>query len=229
MNVGIVCCNTARSYSLPVSIYTPTYLYPHLYIHLYSPVSIHTKSTYSSILSPHSILYIHMSTHSHMRPPTHPCTHPSTRPLINHPSIHPPTHPPQYLSTHLSTHLSTNPSTVILCSHTMHSSSKATLPRTIPAVADIPDEANLPSKLLLNLCFLTGVLTFAVVLGVVADEIHGVVASMDEGRIAVAEHNHTVVLHYNEQTGPLLRQVRNGASCTHICFHTGGVDWLRMR
>ena len=97
---------------------------------------------------------------------------------------------------------------------------------------NIAGEQNPLSWLLLNSIFLLGTFTFAVVLGVVSDDITqevkrcaactactlsaansgystqpACVCSIREGNYAVLTEGHILILNWNRQTGPLLRQL----------------------
>ena len=55
---------------------------------------------------------------------------------------------------------------------------------------------------------------FAAVLGIVTDDIGSAVAEVRAGNFPVAEHGHTLVLGWNRQTLPTLKQVR-----VYVCVY----------
>ena len=61
--------------------------------------------------------------------------------------------------------------------------------------------------MVLNSIFQIGLLTFAVVLGVVTSDISAAVEHIQSGNYAVVESGHTVILNWNKLTIPILRQV----------------------
>ncbi len=63
------------------------------------------------------------------------------------------------------------------------------------------------AALVLHSIFQLGLLTFAVVLGVVCSDISAAVESIQSGNYAVVESGHTVILNWNKLTIPVLRQV----------------------
>lgn len=72
---------------------------------------------------------------------------------------------------------------------------------------------------MLNSIFQIGLLTFAVVLGVVTSDISAAVEHIQSGNYAVVESGHTVILNWNKLTIPILRQVGNAAKVQLcICF-----------
>lgn len=75
------------------------------------------------------------------------------------------------------------------------------------AGADATVEANQRAALVLHSVFQLGLLTFAVVLGVVCSDISAAVESIQSGNYAVVESGHTVILNWNKLTIPVLRQV----------------------
>lgn len=76
----------------------------------------------------------------------------------------------------------------------------------IPGV-NLLNESNLIAGILLNTMFLLGTFTFAVVLGVVSDDISSEVKSIRSGNYPVMDKDHILVLNWNRQTIPLLRQL----------------------
>ncbi|GMH41923.1 hypothetical protein BSKO_09842 [Bryopsis sp. KO-2023] len=73
--------------------------------------------------------------------------------------------------------------------------------------ADACDEKNIPSTIVANLIFMSGLLTFAVILGIVCDDISSMVQDVRLGNYQVLEEGHTVVLNCNKQLGSVLRQM----------------------
>lgn len=77
--------------------------------------------------------------------------------------------------------------------------------------ADVTSEENKYAGLVMHLVFVAGLFTFAVLLGIVTDDIGSAVEHVRKGNYPVIERNHTVVLGWNRQTIPLLRQVCGNA------------------
>ncbi|DBB16525.1 TPA: hypothetical protein ACH3X3_014790 [Trebouxia sp. C0006] len=73
--------------------------------------------------------------------------------------------------------------------------------------AKVTEETTLPAALLMNLIFLCGLFTFAVVLGFVSEEIKSQLRSVKAGNYAVIAQDHTLVLNWNPQLVPLLKQM----------------------
>jgi hypothetical protein len=59
----------------------------------------------------------------------------------------------------------------------------------------------------LNVTHVIGLFTYALVLGIVSDDVQQTVAGFKQGNSVVMERNHTVVLNVNNTTSNLLRQV----------------------
>lgn len=76
-------------------------------------------------------------------------------------------------------------------------------------------EPNYKASLVINSIFQLGLLTFAVVLGVVCNDISAAVEAVQSGNYAVVESGHTVILNWNKLTIPILRQVSSERSS---CF-----------
>ncbi|KAK9814063.1 hypothetical protein WJX72_000188 [[Myrmecia] bisecta] len=76
----------------------------------------------------------------------------------------------------------------------------------VPGV-NVLAESTLGSALLINAIFLLGTFFFAVVLGVVSDDIASEVKAIRSGNYPVITDDHIVVLNWNRQTVPLLRQL----------------------
>ena len=68
-------------------------------------------------------------------------------------------------------------------------------------------EPSLAAGVVVHAVYVLGMLTFAVVLGIVTDDIGSAFDAMRRGTHTVAETGHTVVLGWNRQALPLLRQV----------------------
>ncbi|KAL0031396.1 hypothetical protein WJX79_008726 [Trebouxia sp. C0005] len=73
--------------------------------------------------------------------------------------------------------------------------------------ADATVVPNDRAALVLHSIFQLGLLTFAVVLGVVCSDISAAVESIQSGNYAVVESCHTVILNWNKLTIPVLRQM----------------------
>ncbi|KAK9797373.1 hypothetical protein WJX73_006662 [Symbiochloris irregularis] len=76
----------------------------------------------------------------------------------------------------------------------------------IPGVTVIGEVNQLTSHLM-NIMWLFGTFTFAIVLGVVTEDIVATVVNIRSGNYPVVAQNHTLVLNWNSQTVPLLRQI----------------------
>ena len=61
---------------------------------------------------------------------------------------------------------------------------------------------------MLNLTHVIGIFTYALVLGIVSDDVQQTVESFKTGNTAVMERDHTIVLNSNRTTPNLLRQAR---------------------
>lgn len=66
------------------------------------------------------------------------------------------------------------------------------------------DDDNKLGKFVLNICFLVGLITFAVVLGTVTNDLESAVQDLTSGTGPVVEKNHTLMLNINSNTGALL-------------------------
>ncbi|KAL3139211.1 hypothetical protein ABBQ32_005982 [Trebouxia sp. C0010 RCD-2024] len=76
----------------------------------------------------------------------------------------------------------------------------------IPGVTVI-GEVNAWTSNVMNLIWLIGTFTFAVVLAVVTEDIVATVLAVRKGNYPVVATNHTLILNWNSQTVPLLRQI----------------------
>mmetsp|Transcript_28169 Transcript_28169/g.61818 ORF Transcript_28169/g.61818 Transcript_28169/m.61818 type:complete len:801 (+) Transcript_28169:46-2448(+) len=76
----------------------------------------------------------------------------------------------------------------------------------LPGMA-VLNEKSLPAALLVNFVFYLGLFTFAIFLGVVTDEVKTTLKSVKNGKYPVRQVGHTVILHWNEHTPALLRQM----------------------
>lgn len=63
------------------------------------------------------------------------------------------------------------------------------------------------ASIVANIIFVSGLLTFAVILGIVCDDISSIVEEVRSGNYEVLEEGHTIVLNSNKQLGSVLRQV----------------------
>ncbi|GBF95117.1 ion channel POLLUX [Raphidocelis subcapitata] len=72
---------------------------------------------------------------------------------------------------------------------------------------DITQEEKTSGLLISNAVYLAGMLGFAAVLGIIIDDISSAVAEVRHGNFPIAERGHTVVLGWNRQTLPTLRQI----------------------
>jgi hypothetical protein len=59
----------------------------------------------------------------------------------------------------------------------------------------------------MNLTHIVGLFSYALVLGVVVEDVTATVQSFKRGNTAICDHGHTVILNKNRHTGPL--QVRS--------------------
>ena len=73
--------------------------------------------------------------------------------------------------------------------------------------ADSTAEENWKSVIVAQLIVFCGMFTFAILIGVVSDEIASKVDEVKTGNSKVYERNHTVILNWNNQLIPLLKQV----------------------
>ena len=77
-------------------------------------------------------------------------------------------------------------------------------------------EPNYKASLVINTIFQLGLLTFAVVLGVVCNDISAAVENVQSGNYTVVESGHTVILNWNKLTIPVLRQVKPICLCDSL-------------
>ena len=73
--------------------------------------------------------------------------------------------------------------------------------------ADSTAEETWKSVVVAQLIVFCGMFTFAILIGVVSDEIANKVDEVKTGNSKVFERNHTVILNWNDQLIPLLKQV----------------------
>lgn len=73
--------------------------------------------------------------------------------------------------------------------------------------ARVTEETSLPAAMLINAAFLTGVFTFAVVIGIVSEEIKSKLSAVRRGNIPLATTDHLLVCNWNRQAPLLLRQM----------------------
>ncbi|WIA39518.1 hypothetical protein OEZ86_005609 [Tetradesmus obliquus] len=71
----------------------------------------------------------------------------------------------------------------------------------------VESERGLAADVVLHLVYLAGLFTFAVVLGIVTDDISTQVDKVRCGNYPVVERSHTVLLNWNHQTLPVLKQM----------------------
>lgn len=73
--------------------------------------------------------------------------------------------------------------------------------------ADSTGEETVKSAIVAQLIVFCGMFTFAILIGVVSDEIASKVDEVKNGNSKVYEQNHTVILNWNDQLIPLLKQI----------------------
>ncbi|KAF6253223.1 hypothetical protein COO60DRAFT_1548067 [Scenedesmus sp. NREL 46B-D3] len=73
--------------------------------------------------------------------------------------------------------------------------------------SSVDSERSFGADVVLHLVYLAGLFTFAVVLGIVTDDISTKVDKVRCGNYPVVERNHTVLLNWNHQTLPVLKQM----------------------
>eukprot|EP00878_Enallax_costatus_P024281 GHUV01025906.1.p1 GENE.GHUV01025906.1~~GHUV01025906.1.p1 ORF type:complete len:571 (+),score=147.54 GHUV01025906.1:313-2025(+) len=73
--------------------------------------------------------------------------------------------------------------------------------------SSVESERSFAADVVLHLVYLAGLFTFAVVLGIITDDIGTHVDKVRRGNHPVIEQNHTVVLNWNQQTLPVLQQI----------------------
>ncbi|KAK9815434.1 hypothetical protein WJX72_003650 [[Myrmecia] bisecta] len=76
----------------------------------------------------------------------------------------------------------------------------------IPGVTVI-GEVNAMTEMLMHVIWMVGTFTFAIVLGVVTEDIVNTVMAVRSGNYPVLATNHTLILNWNNQTVPLLKQI----------------------
>ena len=79
--------------------------------------------------------------------------------------------------------------------------------------ADAVEMNNPVALFICNLIFVAGMLTVAVTLGIVCDDISNFVSEVRHGNYQMVEEGHTVILNVNRLLGPVLKQVRQHVSC----------------
>lgn len=62
------------------------------------------------------------------------------------------------------------------------------------------------ARFVLNVTHIIGIFTYALVLGIVTEDVQQTVQGFKQGNSEVMEHNHTIVLNMNSTTPSLLRQ-----------------------
>ena len=68
-------------------------------------------------------------------------------------------------------------------------------------------ERSIVAGLILNTIFVVSIFTFAVVLGIVGEEVKKQLSSVRDGNYPILAAHHCLVLGWNRQTIPLLRQM----------------------
>ena len=89
--------------------------------------------------------------------------------------------------------------------------------RRSSAGADACNETTHPAAWVVNLTHLLGLFSYALLLGIVSDDVQRTVEAFKNGNTAVFERGHTVVLNVNTTTENLLRQVHAYAGCRCDC------------
>lgn len=82
-------------------------------------------------------------------------------------------------------------------------------------------EVNHYTELLMNFFWLGGSFTFAILLGVVTEDIVSFVDGVRKGNFPVVADNHTLILNWNSYTLPLLRQISVGRKERGESVYTG--------
>ena len=85
------------------------------------------------------------------------------------------------------------------------------------AGADACHEDTGAASWVVNLTHVVGIFTYALVLGIVSDDVQRTVEGFKTGNTAICERGHTVVLNTNPTTPALLRQVRT-ATLPRCCL-----------
>lgn len=73
--------------------------------------------------------------------------------------------------------------------------------------ADVTQEERARAGVLVNFLYMIGLLSFAVLLGVITDDISSAVQHVRSGNYAIHERQHTLILGWNRQLTPVLRQI----------------------
>ncbi|KAK9917305.1 hypothetical protein WJX75_002985 [Coccomyxa subellipsoidea] len=76
----------------------------------------------------------------------------------------------------------------------------------IPGVTVI-GEVNAMTSHLMNVLWLVGTFTFATVIGIITEDVTSTIMNVRSGNYGVVAANHTLILNWNDQTVPLLRQI----------------------
>ncbi|CAL8463710.1 g3244 [Coccomyxa elongata] len=76
----------------------------------------------------------------------------------------------------------------------------------IPGVTVI-GEVNALTSHLMNVLWLVGTFTFATVIGIITEDVTSTIMNVRSGNYGVVAANHTLILNWNDQTVPLLRQI----------------------
>ncbi|CAK0785418.1 hypothetical protein CVIRNUC_008627 [Coccomyxa viridis] len=76
----------------------------------------------------------------------------------------------------------------------------------IPGVTVI-GEVNQLTTHVMNVLWLLGTFTFAIVIGIIGEDVTNTIMNVRSGNYSVMAANHTLILNWNDQTVPLLRQI----------------------
>lgn len=85
--------------------------------------------------------------------------------------------------------------------------------------ADAVEHENNAALVIGNMVFIAGMMTVAVTLGIVCDDISNYVSEVRHGNYQIVERNHLVILNVNRLLGAVLRQV---------CFYSIFVIWIPL-
>ena len=90
----------------------------------------------------------------------------------------------------------------------------------MPAGADACNEESRLATWVVNMTHIIGLFTYALVLGIVSDDVQRLVEGFKTGNNPICEAGHTVVLNSNPTTPSLLRQVPHCAAPLRACMST---------
>eukprot|EP00798_Chlamydomonas_sp_ICE-L_P027650 gene27650-7289_t len=85
--------------------------------------------------------------------------------------------------------------------------------------ADVTIEDSLVSTITLNIIFLVGLLVFAVLLGMVGEEVASHINSLRSGKGHLHLSGHIVLLNWNQQVVPVISQIVAAQTCVNHPFH----------